>query len=179
MTIIGVGTKNPAKIDAVKQLIRSGDIDAIIRSYNVPSGVSAMPMSDIETRQGAINRAKAVLDQDEDVSFGIGMEGGVSDIEGDMYLCNWAAAADRFGHVISAGGARILLPEVLAEGVRAGNELGDIADAYAHQKNVHTHGGTIGVLTEGRITRTEMFLHILKLIEGMYAHQKNVQHGEG
>lgn len=172
MIIIGVGTKNPAKIEAVNQLIQSQSMDAIIRSFDVPSGISAMPMSDSETRQGAINRAKAVLLQDSEVTIGVGMEGGVSDIDGDMYLCNWAAAADRHDQLISAGGARILLPEVLAEGIRAGHELGDLADGYAHQKNVRTHGGTIGILTEGRITRTEMFLHILKLIEGMYAHRK-------
>ncbi|MCO7124886.1 DUF84 family protein [Sporolactobacillus shoreicorticis] len=173
MIIIGVGTKNPAKIDAVRQLLQEGSIDAEVRSFDVPSGVSAMPMSDLETRQGAINRAKAVLGQNPEINFGIGMEGGVSDIGGEMYLCNWAAGANRDGRVISAGGARILLPEVLAEGIRSGNELGDIADAYADQKDVSTHGGTIGILTEGRITRTEMFLHILKLIEGMYAHCKN------
>ncbi|MCO7175908.1 DUF84 family protein [Sporolactobacillus kofuensis] len=173
--IIGVGTKNPAKIEAVRQLIQESHRDASIRSFDVPSGVSAMPMTDLETRQGSINRAKAVLAYDQEVSFGVGMEGGVEDIEGELYLCNWAAAADRSGHVISAGGARILLPELLAKGVRAGQELGDIADLYAHQKNVRTHGGTIGILTEGRVTRTEMFFHILKLIEGMYAHQKSLQ----
>ncbi|MCL1630648.1 DUF84 family protein [Sporolactobacillus sp. CPB3-1] len=169
---IGVGTKNPAKINALRQLIQEQFIDADIHSFDVPSGISAMPMSDLETRQGAVNRAKAVLERDETIDLGVGMEGGVSDIEGELYLCNWAAVADRSGHVISAGGARILLPDILADGVRAGHELGDLADDYAHEQSVHTRGGTIGILTEGRVTRTEMFLHILKLIEGMYAHQK-------
>ncbi|GAY77535.1 DUF84 family protein [Sporolactobacillus inulinus] len=172
MIIIGVGTKNPAKLNAVKQIVEEQAIDAEIRSYDVPSGVSAMPMSDHETRQGAVNRAKAVLNQDPEVTFGIGMEGGVSDLDGEMFLVNWGACADREGRLVRAGGARILLPQVLADGVRSGHELGDVADAYFHQESVHTHGGTIGILTEGRVSRTEMFRHILKLIEGIYAYQK-------
>ncbi|GGL42419.1 DUF84 family protein [Sporolactobacillus putidus] len=172
MKIIGVGTKNPAKIEAVARMIAFCGLNAEVRSFDVPSGVSAMPMSDHETRQGAMNRARAVLEKDSGVSVGIGLEGGVSLLGGEMFLCNWGAAADRSGKIITAGGARIKLPEILAEGVRKGRELGDIADEYAHQENVRKHGGTIGILTENRVTRSDMFFHILKLIEGLHEHQE-------
>lgn len=175
MMIIGIGTKNPSKIKALIRLIDENGWDAEVRSFDVPSGVSAMPMTDQETRRGAMNRARSVLLADRSVMFGIGLEGGVCDIDGEMFLCNWGAAADRSGAVITAGGARIALPEVLAGGVRSGRELGDVTDEYVHQKNISKHGGTIGLLTEGRVSRTDMFLHILRLIGGLYEHGQNRQ----
>ncbi|WP_420852766.1 DUF84 family protein [Sporolactobacillus pectinivorans] len=171
VVIIGVGTKNPAKIDAVRRLVTGSGRAAEIKSFDVPSGVSAMPMTDHETRQGSINRAKAALEADRSIIFGVGLEGGVSMLDGEMYLVNWGAIADRSGHVITAGGARIVLPKFLAEGVLSGRELGDVADEYAHQKNVSKHGGTIGILTDGMVTRSDMFLYILRLIDGVYAHE--------
>ncbi|MFX3618106.1 MAG: DUF84 family protein [Sporolactobacillus sp.] len=176
--IIGVGTQNPAKIEAVQRFVTHARLIAEIKGYDVSSGVPAMPMSEQETRQGAMNRAKAVLDRDPAITFAIGLEGGVSMIDGEMFLCNWGAAADRSGHLLTAGGAKIALPEPLVSGIQSGEELGNIADAYAHQKNVRSNGGTIGILTEGRVSRSDMFFHILQLIEGMYAHLKRNQiHG--
>ncbi|TGA99225.1 DUF84 family protein [Sporolactobacillus shoreae] len=168
--IVGVGTENPAKLDAVRRLVSGRDVD--VRGFNVSSGVSAMPMSDHETRQGSINRARAVLEADKTVILGIGLEGGVSMLDGEMFLVNWGAITDRSGRVFTAGGARILLPKVLSDGVLSGRELGDVADEYAHQKNVSKRGGTIGILTEGKVTRSDMFLHILQLIDGIYLHEK-------
>lgn len=174
--IIGVGTKNPAKLDAVKRLVVSENMDVMIRGYDVPSGISAMPMSDAETRQGAMNRARAVLDADPEVTVAIGMEGGASRFEGDMLLCNWGALADRNGQQLTAAGARIPLPAPLVAGIEAGRELGDVADEYAHQIDVRSNGGTIGILTEGRVSRSDMFLHILQLLYGLYLHQDNERH---
>lgn len=174
MTImkIGVGTLNPAKLDAVKRYAAEAGLTAEVAGYTVPTGVSAMPMSDHETRLGAMNRARAILEADPGADFGIGLEGGVSMLDEQMFLVNWGAAADRSGRVITAGGARIVLPKVLSEGILGGRELGDVVDDYVHQKDVHQHGGTIGILTDGRVTRSDMFLDILRLIGGLYAHSR-------
>ncbi|RYM06966.1 DUF84 family protein [Sporolactobacillus sp. THM7-7] len=173
MIIIGVGTKNPAKIESVRRLVNFCGREAEIRSFDVPSGVSAMPMSDQETRQGAMNRAEAVLRADPTVDSGIGLEGGVSMLGDEMFLVNWGAFCDRSGRMITAGGARIRLPAVLSKGILAGRELGDIADTYAHEKDVRKHGGTIGILTDGMVTRSDMFFHILKLMEGAHRRRED------
>ncbi len=170
MMILGVGTENPAKIRAVARLIEQLGLQAQIKSFAVDSGVSAMPMSDRETRRGAMNRAAAALKAEGGSDYGIGMEGGVDTLDGVMFLVNWGAVCDRRGRMKTAGGARIVLPRALADGVCAGHELGELADAYAHMKNVHSRGGTIGLLTAGRVTRSDMFLHILLLIFGLYEH---------
>lgn len=170
---IGVGTLNPAKLDAVKRYAAEFGLSAEVTGYDVATGVSAMPMSDHETRLGSMNRARAVLAVDPKVALGIGLEGGVSMLDGEMYLVNWGAAADRTGRMITAGGARIVLPKALSSGILNGRELGDVVDDYVHQKNVHQHGGTIGILTDGRVTRSDMFLDILRLIGGIYDRSRN------
>lgn len=169
MILIGVGSLNPAKIAAVRQLIDDCRLNAELIGLDVPSGVSAMPLSDNETREGAVHRAKTVLAENRETAVGIGLEGGVAMIGEEMFLCNWGALADRNGRVITAGGARIKLPRALEQGVRAGDELGTVAEQYAHEKDISKHGGTIGLLTGGLVTRTSMFVHILKLIYGEYA----------
>ncbi|WKB36736.1 DUF84 family protein [Terrilactibacillus sp. S3-3] len=136
MTLIGVGTLSGKKIAAVRQLIDHYQLNADLISLDVPSGVSAMPLSDNETREGAVHRAKAVLAENREVTVGIGLEGGVTMIGDEMFLCNWGALADRTGCVITAGGARIKLPETLEKGIRAGYELGTVAERYAGEKKM-------------------------------------------
>lgn len=169
MKTIGIGSKNPAKIKAVKRLCDPLGFEVL--AVDVPSGVSDMPMSDEETKQGAIHRAKAVLDVSQ-ADFGVGLEGGVMDIGGSMYLCNWGAFAHRDGHIYTASGARIVLEEALAEGVRSGKELGDVIDAYTSKKDVRKGEGTIGIMTNGRITRDDMFFHVMEALIGQYEYQQ-------
>jgi inosine/xanthosine triphosphatase len=170
--IIGVGSKNPVKIDAVCRLVASRGLAAEVKSFAVSSGVSAMPMTDAETRRGSINRALRTLEADESVQIGIGLEGGADSFDDGMFLVNWGALADRNGKIVTAGGARIRLPAQLADGVRGGTELGDLADEYAHEQEVSTHGGAIGVLTCGMVTRSDLFFHIMKLLDGIYRHDR-------
>jgi len=165
---IGVGSKNPAKLKAVKRLFEP--LGSAVISVDVPSGVSAMPQSDRETRQGAVNRSLAVL-RESQAEIGIGLEGGVMDIDGDMYLCNWGALSDRNGCTITAAGARIKLPEALRDGILSGLELGDVIDRYAAKKDVRKAEGTVGILTNGRLPRDDMFYHIVTLLWGSYEFQ--------
>jgi len=119
MKRIAIGTTNPAKIMAVKSVFSSEQYALV--PTDVPSDVSAQPLSDRETRQGAMNRAKHALTK-ENADIGIGLEGGVMEIDGELWLCNWGALVDRDGTVITAGGARIPLPlEVAGKSVLAGS----------------------------------------------------------
>ena len=46
-----------------------------IQSIPVASGVGAQPLTDVETRQGARNRAQAVLQQNQVIDYALGLEG--------------------------------------------------------------------------------------------------------
>jgi inosine/xanthosine triphosphatase len=164
-----IGSKNPAKISAVKSVFLDENTEFI--PLDIASGVSDQPFTDEKTVKGAINRAVGALKQGGG-DLGIGLEGGVQETSQGLFICNWGALASTDMPPIIAGGARILLPEEIAQRLRAGEELGPVMDEYAKQKNVRKHEGAIGIFTNGFVNRIEMFAHLTKLLAGQYTYQK-------
>lgn len=164
MMRIAVGSKNPAKINAVKRVCEEMQVEVI--GIDVPSGVSDQPFSDLETLKGAVERAKnAKMGTQADV--GIGLEGGVYEQGDQLFVCNWGALHWE-GGTLTAGGARLPLPEEVAVKLRAGMELGPIMDEYAQEKGIRYSKGAVGVFTSGWLTREEMFEHVMKILMGQY-----------
>lgn len=163
--LVAIGSKNPAKVSAVKKIIANEENEVI--SLNVPSGVALQPFSDEETIRGAINRAESCLENSQ-AELGIGLEGGVVKTSHGLFLCNWGALASKNEKPIIAGGARILLPTEIEQRLLLGHELGPIMDEYTNQRNIRKREGAIGVFTNEWITRSEMFEHITKMLFGQY-----------
>ena len=162
---IAIGTKNKAKTGAVENVLKLYYDDLQFEHIEVNSDVAEQPFSVEETRQGAINRAVNTRHvTNADISFGL--EGGVCEMDGVMYCCNWGAVALRDGTVLSAAGAQFILPEEIAIELRAGKELGPVMDVYTNEQNIRHHAGAIGIFTNGLINRKEMFEHIVKLLVG-------------
>lgn len=160
-----IGTKNKAKVGAVEAVMKHYFPEAVIESLDVTSDVSVQPFSNEETRQGAINRARnAMMQTNADMTFGL--EGGVDEIEGTMYCCNWGAIALKDGTVIASSGAQFALPEEIAKELRTGKELGPVMDVYTNTENIRQHQGAVGIFTDNLINRREMFEHIVKLLVG-------------
>jgi inosine/xanthosine triphosphatase len=157
-----IGSKNPAKIQAVQNAFLN---DYLFDMVDVPSGVSAQPFSDDETIKGAINRAENAL-QIGNGDIAIGLEGGVNETTYGLMLCNWGALKLKGQPPFIAGGARILLPEGIALRIRNGEELGPVMEDYAQKQNVRKKEGAIGIFTNGKIDRIEMFTHVTKLLAG-------------
>ncbi|MEG0472196.1 MAG: DUF84 family protein [Solibacillus sp.] len=172
---IAIGTKNLAKVGAVEAIVSQYFLDVQFEHVAVASEVSVQPFSNEETRRGAINRARnALLATYADVSFGL--EGGVEEIDGIMYCCNWGAVALKDGTILSSSGAQIALPEKIAIELRTGKELGPVMDVFTNEENIRQHAGAIGIFTNGLIDRKEMFEHIVKLLIGqiLYASNKEI-----
>jgi inosine/xanthosine triphosphatase len=165
-----IGSKNPAKIAAVKNSFLNEDEFVAL---DVPSGVSEQPFSDEETIKGAINRAMGALTQGKG-DIGIGLEGGVQETSFGLLICNWGALATNEREPIIAGGARILLPEEVASRLRAGEELGPVMDDYAKRQNVSKQEGAVGIFTNGMVNRSEMFTHVMNLLVGQYKRSKTI-----
>jgi inosine/xanthosine triphosphatase len=165
-----IGSTNPAKVAAVKQAFPYQPAQFI--SLDIPSGVSEQPFSDDETIKGAINRANGAL-QRGNGDIGIGLEGGVQESEHGLLVCNWGALVSNKNEPIIAGGARFLLPEAIANKLRAGEELGPVMESYAKNKNVRKNEGAVGIFTNGLINRAEMFAHIMNLLIGQYYYTKD------
>lgn len=166
---VAIGSKNPAKINAVKEAFK--DYPYEIVSVDAESGVSDQPMSDDETIKGAVNRAKQAAEKAA-AEIGIGLEGGVQQTPYGLMLCNFGALAVKGQEPIIAGGARIPLPEEIAEELLAGAELGPVMDEFANKQNVRKNEGAIGIFTNGQINRSEMFIHVMKLLAGQYEYKK-------
>lgn len=169
--IIAIGTKNPTKVKAVKSAFMPYIAGEFI-SINVPSDVSAQPLTDHETMTGAINRAKNAI-KTEDAQIGVGLEGGIVKTDVGYFLCNWGAIVDRELRPIVAGGARILLPDEVGIEVFSGKELGDVMDQFSEKQNVGQNEGAIGIFTNGCVNRTEMFTQLSKLLIGQYLYKQN------
>jgi inosine/xanthosine triphosphatase len=165
-----IGSKNPAKVLAVKNAFSKEEAEFV--PLDIPSNVNEQPFTDDETIQGAKNRAMGALLQG-DGDIGIGLEGGVQETSHGLMLCNWGALASHDREPIIAGGARFLLPEEIAVRLRAGEELGPVMDDYAKMKNVRKHEGAVGIFTNGKINRVDMFTHLTNLLVGQYYYQKN------
>jgi inosine/xanthosine triphosphatase len=166
-----IGSKNPAKINAVRNALPERNLEFI--SLDIPSGVNLQPFSDEETINGAVNRAMRALRQG-DGDIGIGLEGGVQETKLGMLICNWGALASNDFEPIIAGGARFLLPEEIAIRLRAGEELGPVMDDYAKLQNVRKHEGAVGIFTNGLINRVDMFTHLMNILVGQYQYKKNL-----
>ncbi|WP_088043152.1 DUF84 family protein [Bacillus sp. EAC] len=161
MNII-IGSLNPTKVGAVKNVFRN----FIVNGMNVPSNVSNQPLTDHETMEGAINRANnARVEGNSEI--GIGLEGGVI-IENDrLFLCNWGALVYEQGTIL-ASGAKILLPNEFISELQNGTELAELMERYTNEKDIRSKEGAVGIFTNGRITRTQIFEHICELLLGQY-----------
>ncbi|MBL7160567.1 MAG: inosine/xanthosine triphosphatase [Candidatus Aenigmarchaeota archaeon] len=156
MELISIGSKNPVKIEAVKNAIKKIWPDAEVQAIEVESGVSNQPTSNDEAIKGASNRAKLSL-QKTNADLGIGLEGCIADTEHGMFVSSWVVVIDSNGKIGIGGGGGILLPEKIATGIRKGGELGPLMDEFIGQHDVKRNQGTVGVLTNGLVLRSESF----------------------
>lgn len=168
-----IGTNNRAKTKAVQTVCSLYYPNAEFENREVQSFVSNQPMSDEETRKGAINRAKQLMENSA-ASFGVGLEGGVNDIDGTLYICNWGALVTNDGSIFTATGAGIPLPEEIARQLKEGAELGPVMDVYTNKIDIRQGEGAIGVFTNGIVKRSDMFEHIMLLLIGQYEHYKKL-----
>jgi inosine/xanthosine triphosphatase len=181
--VIAVGSQNATKVDAVRSVVDQifasvHDASYLSRSgrerspeprrnevvgVNVPSGVSAQPLSASETRQGAIARAKAALASTPSAEYGVGVEGGLECVEARdgrdgmaWYESAWVAVVDRRGKLGTGTSARFEISEFIAHELLSGRtELAEIADRLSGQTDVRSTNGWLGVITNDLIKRKE------------------------
>lgn len=156
--IISVGTKNKAKIEAVKEISKEyGFLNGLkVVGKEVSSGVSEQPKTMEETARGAINRAKNAFG--EKSRYSIGIEDGLAKVPytktGYMNFC-FCAVYDgkeiRLG--VSSGYEN---PKEITKMIFEKNM--NTTDAFlilglADDKNIGSKNGVIGILTKNRLTR--------------------------
>lgn len=156
MLKIAVGSTNPAKVRAVQQVMARVWPQAEVQPVAVPSGVSAMPLSERECLIGARRRAIAARNA-LDADYGVGLEGGVSQDPAGLLLLGWVVIVDREGREGIGGTGRLPLPDAIARRVLAGEELGPVMDSLLGERKSNHRGGAIGALTAGLVPRSDAF----------------------
>ncbi|MDN3516455.1 DUF84 family protein [Aquisalimonas lutea] len=163
-TRICAGSANPAKVAAVRQVFTAAE-GFRVTYREAPSGVAAQPWGDDETRAGAIHRAQWLIRQGA-APVAVGLEGGVQEGGGSLWLCTWGALATSGDTVVTAGGGRVALPGPIADALCRGVSLGTAVDRWMGRQGINRDEGAIGVLTAGTVTRTELFAHVARLLLG-------------
>src|SRR5947207_2224505 len=133
--IFAFGSENPVKIDCVTEAVAEFWPGARASGTRADSGVSAQPSSDHEMFSGALNRARQALANIPTASFGVGIEGGTRDADGEMWAYACVVIVDRIGNVGKGQTGRFVLPTPIAQMVREGVELGEADDRFFGRNN--------------------------------------------
>lgn len=160
-----VASKNPAKLDAVRQAFATVMPGRAlhIEGLTVDSGVKEQPDSDEETRQGSINRAIAARSAVPQGNFWVGLEGGLERISDQWLASAWMAVLDEQGRLGMARTPTLPLPPAVEALLREGLELGEANDRVFATHNSKQKGGAFGLLTAGRMTRGGVYAQTLEL----------------
>ncbi|MEJ2383322.1 MAG: inosine/xanthosine triphosphatase [Xanthomonadales bacterium] len=175
-----VASHNPAKVVAVRDAFGASFPGAELNLVptTADSGVAEQPMSDAETRQGALNRAHDARSRHPDADYWVGLEGGVALIGGELLAFAWMAVLDAPGRLGMARSATLPLPPEVRARVERGEELGSANDAVFGTVGSKQRGGAFGLLTGGRFTREGVYaetlcLALLPFVNPLYATSPN------
>lgn len=159
---IVVASKNPVKINAVKLAFETFFESVFIEGVDVDSGVASQPKTDDETLRGALTRAENAKQNKSDADFWIGIEGGTQPDGNNLNAFAWVAIKT-IEKTESARSATFRIPPKVQELINSGYELGHANDIVFKQNNSKQKGGAVGLLTHGRVTRTNLYQQAVQL----------------
>ncbi len=146
---IAVGSTNHVKVEAVRSVMERIFGDVRITAVSADSGVPSQPF-EMETRQGAINRANDALGSHD---MSVGIEAGVFEMPDGLYDFQYCAILDRKGRLTIGTGMGFRYPNKIADLVRKGSTVGEAVRAIYGNDDIGTKQGAIGLLSKGLIDR--------------------------
>ncbi len=149
---IAVGSLNPVKIEAVRNVMERIYGSVRIFAVDSKSGVPEQPFED-ETVQGAINRAKGAIG---DHKMAVGIEAGVFERYDGLYDVQHCAVIDSDGKITIGMGSGFRYPDKVAELVRNGKTVGEAMKEIYSGKDIGREQGAIGILSKGLLDRREL-----------------------
>jgi len=156
---INIGSKNKAKIDALKELLKEYPdfIGAEVFSRDVNTGVSEQPKSLQETIEGAMQRAKNSF---KDCDFSVGLESGIMPVPYTKtgYMDTTACAIyDGKNFHLGLSSCFEYPPKILRymfeNNENASNAFRELG--FTDKPYIGHEEGIIGVLTKNRLDRKE------------------------
>lgn len=166
MKTVIVASTNPVKINAAKEAFEKmfPEESFEVQGINASSGVSDQPMGTEETILGARNRIKHIREARPEADYFVGLEGGLITDEDNHFVSQaWMIVVDKTGKESKAATATFVLPEVMAEMIRGGLEMGHATDKLYGLVNSKQKSSSVGVLTNDAIDRTAYYTHAIML----------------
>lgn len=152
--IVAIGTKNPAKIRAVKSAFENvfDDLETKYITVSADSGVADQPMSDDESIKGAKNRAESAL-KETGADYAVGLEGNMQKSANIWFSGNIACVISK--DTVAFGiSPKVMVPADAASLVHDGQELSAALHTTTGVKNIGKKDGVLGYVTDGKITRS-------------------------
>ena len=158
---IAIGTTNPIKVAGITEAFTLffNNPDIVVTNYDVDSGVADQPIGNKEIKLGAFNRAKKVLLENESANYGIGCEGGISQIEEIYFNYTWVCIVDRTGSEYYGVSNHIPVSNELMELINSGMNLAQACKQVYKIENLGQKEGYFGLMTNGNLTREEITKH--------------------
>ena len=127
-----------------------------LKSFSVESAVADQPLSDQETYQGALHRARSVKQMAPEHNYWVGIEGGCDYLNDVMMAFAWVVVLSELVQGQARSALFQLPPDVQAL-VEDGLELGDADDKVFGEINSKRKSGAVGLLTDDVVTRTYLY----------------------
>lgn len=152
-----VGSNNPVKINAAHAAIqRLFPANVVVcEGLNAPSGVADQPMTDAETRLGAVNRV-AYCKRHQDADYYVAIEGGVDNFVDGPATFAYVVIADNNQQSVGRS-AQLPLPPLVYHALVQGEELGHVMDRLFNTENIKQKGGAIALLTKDQASRGSIY----------------------
>ncbi|MDP3147730.1 MAG: inosine/xanthosine triphosphatase [Ignavibacteria bacterium] len=155
-----VGSKNPVKIESVREAFSNYFDSLEVSGREVDSKVSNQPINH-ETFTGAKNRADALflLAKEENLSidYFVGIEGGIIEEHNQWFAFGCICILNSAGKISFGTSSLFPLPSIIVKELLNGKELGHVIDEIAKDENTKQKGGAIGYLTKGVIGRKALY----------------------
>ena len=156
-----VGSKNPVKIEAVKEAFSKYFNHVEVVGISADSKVSAQPVGD-ETFEGAKNRASGLRkindEQNLQADYFIGIEGGISIFFNQWFALGLMCIIDKEGNTGFGTSPLFEIPKSFTGELLKGVELGELMDRLTGDHNTKQKGGAIGYFTNGIMDRKELYV---------------------
>ena len=159
---IVVASENPIKIAAVTQAAKQvfSDYTLEITGYPVASKVRSTPLSDTETKQGALNRIEGLKLIMPNADLWVAIEAGcMEDMNAfnqpQMICASWVLVQDKNKNWGESRSVSIQIPDVVADLVRQGIGLNTANNQVFNVKNSKHTKGALGLWTDNMISRLD------------------------
>lgn len=161
---IYIASQNPVKLKATeiafKAIFPEQKIE--VKGQETNSGVSEQPQTDAETFRGAQNRVTQIRMLQPQATYWVGIEGGIDYHEGHAEAFAWVVIQNK-EFTGKARSCSFQLPWKVDKLLKKGYELGLANDMVFGQEDSKRKGGAVGSLTEGAVTRTDLYVQPVKL----------------